>query len=143
MVPTAFHWRDRLPLTANGKIDKRALTALAGELDLAEQTQDGPSTATEHWLVATWAEVLGIPKEQIGRRDNFFDIGGTSLSALKLAIALERAVSFKDLIGHPILADQAELVDCQFRREVPVRVPVRMGRGAATGTTAAGGEGRR
>src|SRR5439155_22617482 len=88
MVPAAFHWRNRLPLTDNGKIDKRALTALAAELDVAEQSQEGAGTATEHRLVGAWAKVLGIPKEQIGRQDNFFDIGGTSLSALKLAIAL-------------------------------------------------------
>src|SRR5881296_539564 len=111
MVPPIFHWRERLPLTDNGKIDRKVLTALAGELDVAEQDRDGPSTATEHWLAAAWAEVLGIPKDQIGRRDQFFDLGGTSLSALRLAIALDRAVSFKDLTDHPILADLAALVD--------------------------------
>jgi amino acid adenylation domain-containing protein len=111
MVPSVFHWRRRLPLTDNGKIDKKALMALAGELDVAEENRDGPSTATEHWLAAAWAEVLGIPKDQIGRRDQYFDLGGTSLSALRLAITLERAVSFKDLTEHPILADLAKLVD--------------------------------
>src|SRR5438876_8750377 len=116
MVPMAFHWRNRLPLTDNGKIDKKALTALAGELDVAEQSHELPSTATEHWLAAAWAEVLGIPKGQIGRRDHFFDLGGTSLSALKLAITLNRAVSFKDLTDHPILADLAVLVDDKVRR---------------------------
>jgi acyl-coenzyme A synthetase/AMP-(fatty) acid ligase len=111
MVPSGFHWRPRLPLTGNGKIDRKALTALAGELDVAEHDPDRPTTATEHKLAAAWAEVLGIPKEQIGRRDHFFDLGGTSLSALKLAIALDRGVSFKDLTDHPILADLAALVD--------------------------------
>src|SRR5881296_1906723 len=111
MVPPIFHWRERLPLTDNGKIDRKVLTALAGELDVAEQDRDGPSTATEHWLAAAWAKVLGIPKDQIGRRDQFFNLGGTSLSALRLAIALDRAVSFKDLTDHPILADLAALVD--------------------------------
>ncbi len=111
MVPSAFYWQRNLPLTDNGKIDRKALMALAGGLDSAEQGHDGPSTATEHRLAAAWAEVLGIPKDQIGRRDHFFELGGTSLSALKLAITLERAVSFKDLINHPILADLATLVD--------------------------------
>src|SRR6266478_11986 len=72
MVPSAFHWRNALPLTANGKVDRKALTALAGELDAPEQDHDGPRTATEHRLAAAWAEVLGIPKHQIGRRDHFF-----------------------------------------------------------------------
>jgi amino acid adenylation domain-containing protein len=126
MVPAAFHWRRRLPLTDNGKIDRKALTALAGELDFAEQDRDRPSTATEHWLAAAWAVVLGIPKEQIGRRDQFFELGGTSLSALRLAIALDRAVSVKDLADHPILADLATLVDgrsVQRPRAAPERLP--------------------
>src|SRR5213594_3090522 len=116
MVPSAFHWQRNLPLTDNGKVDRKCLMALAGELDVAEQDRDGLSTATEHRLAAAWAEVLGIPKDQIGRRDHFFELGGTSLSALKLAITLERAVSFKDLTDHPILADLAVLVDDKVRR---------------------------
>jgi len=113
MVPAAFHWREALPLTENGKIDRKALAALAGELEGGEQNREGEglATATEQWLAAAWAEVLGIPKEQIGRRDRFFDLGGTSLSALKLVIALDRAVSFKDLTAHATLADQAALID--------------------------------
>ncbi len=124
MVPGAFHWRETLPLTDNGKIDRKALAALAGELDGSEQDHAAPSTPTEHRLAAAWAQVLGIPKDQIGRRDHFFDLGGTSLSGLQLAIALDRAVSFKDLAGHPILADLATLVDGrsaeQRRRAAPV-----------------------
>ena len=126
MVPSAIHWRKTLPLTENGKIDRKALLALAGELDVAEQRHEEPSTATERRLAAAWAKVLGIPKDQIGRRDHFFELGGTSLSALKLAITLERAVSFKDLINHPILADLATLVDDRsvWRLEAtPERLP--------------------
>jgi amino acid adenylation domain-containing protein len=147
MVPSAFHWRPTLPVTGNGKTDKKALTALAGELDVAGQGHEGLSTATEHWLAAAWAEVLGLPKDQIGRRDHFFELGGTSLSALRLAIALDRAVSFKDLAAHPILGDQATLIDRRLEarggvRAAPRRVPG--GRCAVTGTTAAhGGEGAR
>src|SRR5262245_15228411 len=116
MTPSAFHWQRRLPLTDNGKIDRRVLTALAAELDSAGQDRDGPSTVTEHRLAAAWAQVLGIPKHQIGRRDQFFDLGGTSLSAVKLAITLERAVSLRDLVGHPILADLAMLIDGRSER---------------------------
>jgi acyl-coenzyme A synthetase/AMP-(fatty) acid ligase len=138
MVPTAFHWRERLPLTGSGKIDRKALTALAAELDVAERNHEEPSTAAERQLAAAWAEVLGISKEQIGRRDHFFALGGTSLSVLKLAIALNRAVSFKDLITQPILADQAELIDRRLEREVPAAPrPVESSGCAATRATVA------
>ena len=60
--------------------------------------------------------MLGIPKDQIGRRDHFFDLGGTSLSAVRLAITLDRAVSLKDLTSHPILADLATLIDGRSER---------------------------
>src|SRR3989449_4988859 len=126
MVPSAIHWRKTLPLTENGKKDRKALLALAGELDVAEQRHEEPSTAIERRLAAAWAKVLGIPKDQIARRDHFFELGGTSLSALKLAITLERAVSFKDLINHPILADLATLVDdrsAQRRQAAAERLP--------------------
>ncbi|MER5177304.1 amino acid adenylation domain-containing protein [Streptomyces sp. NPDC002896] len=119
MVPSAFHWRESLPLTANGKIDKRALASLAGELDVVEEYEEddhAPSTPTEQRLAAAWAEVLGMPQTQIGRRDHFFDRGGTSLSAVKLAITLDRAVSLKDVTRHPVLADLAALVDGRSER---------------------------
>ena len=111
MVPSAFHWRERLPLTANSKIDKKTLTVLAGQLAVVEDDYDAPATSTEQRLAAAWAKVLGIPQEQIGRRDHFFDRGGTSLSAVKLAVNLDRAVSLKEVTAHPILADLAGVVD--------------------------------
>jgi amino acid adenylation domain-containing protein len=113
MVPAAIHWRESLPLTANSKIDKKSLTALAGELgDAAAGADfDAPGTPAERRLAKAWATVLGIPEDQIGRHDSFFDRGGSSLLAVKLAIALDRAVSLKELTRHPVLADMAALVD--------------------------------
>ena len=107
-------------------------------MSVAEQSHEGPTTATERRVAVAWAQVLGIPEEQIDRRNNFFDLGGTSLSVIKLAIALNRAVSFKDLAAHPILADQAELIDRRLERGVPADlVHVESDRSAATRETAA------
>ena len=111
MVPSAFHWREHLPLTANGKIDKKNLAALAAQLSAVEDRYDAPATSTERRLAAAFAAVLGIPQEQVGRRDHFFDRGGTSLSAVKLALTLDRAVSLKEVTRHPVLADLAGVVD--------------------------------
>jgi amino acid adenylation domain-containing protein len=116
MVPSAFHWQETLPLTANGKIDRKVLTALAerstpGAEGDAGEHGDAPRTPTERRLAAAWAELLGLAPHTIGRRDHFFDLGGTSLSAVKLTIALHRAVSLKDITRHPVLADLAALLD--------------------------------
>jgi amino acid adenylation domain-containing protein len=122
MVPAAFHWRERLPLTANSKFDRKALaalTALAGEPDYL-----APGTPTEQRLAAAWAKVLGIPQGQIGRHDNFFDRGGTSLSAVKLAIALDRALSLKELTRHPVLTDMAGLLDGKPERRSDLLQPL-------------------
>ncbi|MET9661942.1 amino acid adenylation domain-containing protein [Streptomyces sp. NPDC006510] len=132
MVPSALHWRETLPLTANSKIDRRTLQALAGELDVVRDDFRAPDTPTEQQLAAAWAKVLGIPQNQIGRRDHFFDRGGTSLSAVKLAIVLDRAVSLKDVTRHPILADLAGLVDGRSERRAGLLQPLSESDGAQT-----------
>ena len=111
MVPVAFHRRDKLPLTANGKTDTKALTALAAEMEIVDEPGDPPRTATERRLAAAYATVLGVADDQIGRLDHFFDRGGSSLSAVKLAIALKKTVSLKDVTRQPVLADLAALID--------------------------------
>ena len=133
MVPSSFHWQQSLPLTANSKVDRKALTALAADLDGAEDDYHAPRTPTERRLAAAWANVLGVPQHQIGRRDHFFDRGGTSLSAVKLAITLDRAVSLKDLIGHPVLADLAGLVDGTSQRRPGLLEPLSEPAGAPAG----------
>ncbi|WP_260334385.1 acyl carrier protein, partial [Streptomyces beigongshangae] len=77
-----------------------------------------PGTPGERRLAAAWAEVLGVPGDRIGRRDHFFERGGTSLAAVKLAVALDRAITLEDVTRHPVLADLARLLD-GARREAP------------------------
>jgi aryl carrier-like protein len=133
MLPSAFQRLEALPLTANGKTDRKALTALAAELERGEERRAQPDSDSERRLAAAWAEVLGLPQDQIGRGDNFFDLGGTSLSVLKLAVALGRSVSFRDLTAHPILAEQATLIDPRALRASSGPVP--SGNGAARSKT--------
>ncbi|AYN37797.1 amino acid adenylation domain-containing protein [Streptomyces dangxiongensis] len=133
MLPAAFHWRDGLPLTANGKTDRKALTAQAGRSEPAA----GPVAAAgdalspaERRVAAAWAGLLGVPEERICRTDHFFDSGGTSLTAVKLSIALDRAVSLKDITRHPVLADLATLLDDAGRRHAELLQPLSEAGGA-------------
>jgi alpha-ketoglutarate-dependent taurine dioxygenase len=111
MVPAAIRWLEDLPLTANGKIDRKRLRPMAAEPDPAEASLELPTTPTERRLASAWASVLSIPQSRIGRRDSFLDLGGTSLSAVRLAVALDREVSLTDVTSHPVLADLAALMD--------------------------------
>ncbi|MFF0587364.1 amino acid adenylation domain-containing protein [Streptomyces sp. NPDC003781] len=118
MVPSRFHRLPELPLTGNGKTDRKALTRVAGERGRADGEPgagDGadvaPRTAAERRLAAVWAEVLKVPAERIGRDADFFGLGGTSLSLVRVAIALDRALSPRELRDTPRLADLAALLD--------------------------------
>ncbi|MGW2836555.1 non-ribosomal peptide synthetase [Streptomyces sp. NPDC001493] len=115
MLPSAFHWQETLPLTANGKIDRRELAERAAESDgtVVDENDDLPRTPTERRLAAVWAEVLGVPRTLVGRQDNFFDRGGTSLSAVRVAVSLDREVSLRDLVRHPVLTDLASCIDAR------------------------------
>jgi acyl-coenzyme A synthetase/AMP-(fatty) acid ligase len=112
MVPAVLHQRGVLPLTPNGKIDTKALRALAAELAATDDAVVAPPTSpTEEMLAAAFAKVLDVEVDRIGRLDDFFDLGGTSLTAVKLAIATKRVVSLKDITRTPVLADLAAQID--------------------------------
>jgi amino acid adenylation domain-containing protein len=118
MVPVAFHWRDALPLTANGKIDNKALGRLAGRLRTTTTSTEGagtyaPRTPAELRVAVAWAKVLDLPAAAIGRHDHFFDRGGDSLAAVKLSIALDRQISLRDINASPVLEDLARVLDDQ------------------------------
>ncbi|MFE6978165.1 non-ribosomal peptide synthetase [Streptomyces sp. NPDC057682] len=116
MVPARLEHRPALPLTANGKTDRTTLGreaegALTGPDTPADAGHLAPGTRSEAGLAALWAQVLKVPVERIGRTDHFFEIGGTSLTAVRLAIALERLVTVRELAGTPVLHELAALLD--------------------------------
>ena len=82
MVPTTIILLDRLPLTANGKIDRRALPAPDATRDESAHAYVAPRNRTERMLADIWIDLLNI--ERVGVRDNFFDLGGHSLLATQL-----------------------------------------------------------
>ncbi|WP_148051104.1 phosphopantetheine-binding protein, partial [Pseudomonas fluorescens] len=81
MVPTAFVKLAALPLTANGKVDRKALPApdLAA---LFTREYAAPEDEVETALAQIWADVLQV--ERVGRQDHFFELGGHSLLAMRM-----------------------------------------------------------
>ncbi len=90
--------------------DERRLAALAEDLAAGSQPFEPPVSEAEQRLATVWAEVLGMAAGRVGRHDNFFDLGGTSLSAIHLLMRLGHRLSLADLVTRPVLKDQARLL---------------------------------
>jgi amino acid adenylation domain-containing protein len=86
MIPQAFVWLDALPVTRNAKLDVRALPEPEA-VDDAAAVYVPPANGSESAMQAVWQEVLGVA--QLSVEANFFDVGGNSLSALRLAAACQ------------------------------------------------------
>jgi len=82
MIPSLFVMLDSLPLTANGKVDRRALPAPDSARPELEDFYVAPRTPIEQKLADIWGELLGL--EQVGINDNFFELGGNSLLATQV-----------------------------------------------------------
>jgi len=84
MLPSRVNLLEKLPLTSSGKVDRKALASLkGGEVRLRRVPYVKPSTATERALALMLAEMIGIPFDEIGRDDDFFELGGNSLIAMR------------------------------------------------------------
>ncbi|MBN3751010.1 amino acid adenylation domain-containing protein, partial [Burkholderia sp. Se-20373] len=109
MVPAQFVALARLPVTANGKIDRAALRELAAA-PVVTTSGDAPQGAVETVLAEVWQAVLKAPK--VGRDDNFFELGGDSILVLQvIARARKRGVRFtpKQLFDGPTVAELARI----------------------------------
>ncbi|MCW3466344.1 non-ribosomal peptide synthetase [Chitinophaga nivalis] len=112
MIPAYFMQLEQLPLTPNGKTDRHNLPDPVGTAVLSAVTYIAPRNATEQQLAAIWTEVLS--RTDIGVKDNFFDLGGHSLKATRLAgriyQAFEVKLALKELFINPVLEQQAALI---------------------------------
>jgi amino acid adenylation domain-containing protein/natural product biosynthesis luciferase-like monooxygenase protein len=107
MIPAAFVVMDSLPLTANGKIDRKALP-LPDNSAYLQRDFDAPRAGTETVLAKLWQTLLGV--NQVGRQDNFFELGGHSLLAMQLKAKLLEQNLYTDVptvFAYPVLAELA------------------------------------
>jgi amino acid adenylation domain-containing protein len=110
MAPSAYMQLDRLPLSPNGKVDRKALPVPSASVGVATDLSDALMTPTQRNVAALWREVLRI--DRVGLHQNFFDLGGHSLLLVKLQVALKASfgqeISIVELFQRTTVAAQAE-----------------------------------
>ncbi|CRM74432.1 non-ribosomal peptide synthetase [Pseudomonas sp. 8 R 14] len=119
MVPLHWLWLERLPLNANGKLDRKALP----ELEIGQlHSQDylAPRNELENTLAAIWAEVLKV--DRVGVQDNFFELGGHSLLATQIASrvqkTLQRDVPLRAMFECSTVAELAAYIEGLAANEI-------------------------
>jgi iturin family lipopeptide synthetase A len=119
MVPAAIMQLDNIPLTANGKVDRKALP----DSNFQSHSQDeyvAPETEVEQKLCAIWQQLLGL--EQVGTVERFFEVGGQSLLATRLVSLIfaefSVEVSIKELFYAQTVREQAGLVEEQLNMQL-------------------------
>nr|WP_278248407.1 non-ribosomal peptide synthetase [Niastella populi] len=112
MVPAHFVQLESMPLTANGKIDKKSLPEPEG-LELSSGVEYvAPRTAPEKVLVSVWSDVL--KREGIGIKDSFYNLGGDSIKSIRVAARLKQQgykLKVEHLLRTPVLEELARLLE--------------------------------
>lgn len=125
MIPSTYIIIDKMPLTPNGKVDRKALSQLSGKRIELDTDYVPPQNEVEKMLTDLWCEVLSIEKP--GVNDNFFDLGGTSLLTAKVHHQLKETFSkdfsVVELFKYPTIRTLSEFLtnertdDSSFRQE--------------------------
>ena len=114
MVPSAFVRLEAMPLTPNGKVDRKALPAPDASALVARE-YEAPQGQTEELLAGIWQELLGV--EKVGRHDSFFDLGGHSLLITQVVSQVNEKlgvdVPVRMLFEHSTLKDLADVIDAR------------------------------
>ncbi len=127
MVPSQFVFLESMPLNANGKMDRDALPMPAYDRFLASAFVPA-KTPLEELLAGTWKEILGI--EQIGMADNFFDLGGDSIRALRVVALIQKAglnLTAQKLFKHQTIGELAEIIQQQLLAQKPTSASAHIG----------------
>ncbi|WP_298734511.1 MupA/Atu3671 family FMN-dependent luciferase-like monooxygenase [uncultured Chitinophaga sp.] len=113
MVPAYFIQVDEMPLTANGKVNRKALAALEHDQEQPDLDYVAPRNRTEEELAEIWKTILN--RKQVGVKDSFFDIGGNSLNVVRLRRILKKdmgvSISIVDLFKYTTIESIARVIN--------------------------------
>lgn len=124
MIPSIFMFLERLPISANGKLDRNALPDPPQNRPELDTAYVPPKTGLEHRLAQIWIEIFSL--DQIGTHDNFFELGGDSLMATRLISRIQDvfkiALPIRSVFAAPTVHDLALRVQA-LGREKAGRLP--------------------
>ncbi|MCB1034543.1 MAG: amino acid adenylation domain-containing protein, partial [Acidobacteria bacterium] len=128
MVPGDFVFLEEFPMTATGKLDRKALDALAaGRAPAAEVELEAFRGPEEEMLAGAFAEVLGLESRLVGPSGDFFELGGHSLSATRLTSLVRRTfgveLPLKEVFAHSTVRGLAQVLPALRRRGAPLPAP--------------------
>ena len=122
MIPAAFVVLAEIPLTPNGKIDRKALPAPEWT---AQGSYVAPRSIAEEALCELWAATLGV--EQVGVHDDFFDLGGHSLLIMKLIRQIQLAtgeqITIADIFENPTISEFSHLLEGVAWKQIEFKKP--------------------
>ncbi|RDS86956.1 phosphopantetheine-binding protein, partial [Pseudomonas fluorescens] len=121
MVPAQWVLLEQMPLSPNGKLDRKALPK--ADASLHARAYVAPQSELEQQIAVIWAEVLEVPR--VGLNDNFFELGGHSLLATQVVVRLREQLhaefDVKSIFTTPTLADFSAYVAGQQTNNSPVQ----------------------
>ena len=111
MVPSMLVRLDSIPLTVNGKLDRKALPE--AEFDYKDNYV-APRNELQRQICKIWSDVLGVGQDKIGIQDDFFRLGGDSIISIQLAnkmkLSLGLTLTVKNIFTYKTIDDEAELI---------------------------------
>ena len=120
MVPNYYVKLESIPLTSNGKVDRKALPDPEGT-GMQQVTYIAPRTETEKQLVRIWSTVLGVEESTLSIKADFFDLGGHSIKAIRLLGQVHKQlgvkIALKDLFTHPTIEQLGKLINVSSDKE--------------------------
>lgn len=127
MIPVLFIQLDQLPLTDSGKVNRKALPLPHEKLFVRQADHIAPRNPTEEQLLVIWKKILH--RETISVMDSFFDLGGSSLTIISLSGLIHKnfevKIQLRELFAHPVLEQQALLINAAARKSYTELQPVK------------------
>ncbi|OUM56422.1 hypothetical protein PIROE2DRAFT_18982, partial [Piromyces sp. E2] len=114
MIPSYFQRIEKIPLTKNGKLNRKNLPEPNKE-DIIKEQYIVPETVTEKKICSIYSVVLNYPENLIGKMSDFYELGGDSLNVIRIISEIEKEfrlrINIKDILSRPIISELSEYID--------------------------------